>query len=293
MKKSTLCFALFVLLSVVNKKSIAQLYITGSGLTVDSGAVLNVKGDLTSSSSISGTGKVLLNGTSTQLVNMNNNTIPSLEVNNTQNVSLSSGVKVQNALTFVNGKIVAGNYNVTLASTATTSGMGAGKFIETNGTGQVYKELTSNVTSYEMPVGLSTVYRPVFITSSATTYANGKVGVKSISGYYSGKTSYSTDYLNTYWAVNRSGITGTVTAVGQYADPTDITGTEANLRGCFYDGYQWSSLSGTNDATLNRVGAPVSVNGGYLYGMTRFAMVGVKAFLQGNAAVVKEAPKTQ
>jgi hypothetical protein len=253
----------------------------GGSLNIDSGAVVNVKGDLLSTSSISGTGKVIMNGTASQNLSMSNNTIPSLEINNTLNVALISPAKVQTALTFVNGRIVAGNNDFIFSNVSTASGMGTGKFIETNGTGQVYKELTSNITSYEIPVGISTVYRPVLVSSSATAYANAKIGVKAVATSNPYKTTYATDYLNSYWPITRTGIIGTVTAVGQYADPSDVTGTEVNLRGCFYDGYQWSSLSGTNDATLNRVGAPVSINGGSLYGMTRFVMIGVKAYLQG------------
>jgi hypothetical protein len=159
--------------------------------------------------------------------------------------------------------------------------MGTGKFVETNGTGEVFKELSANLTSFEMPVGVSTVYRPVFISSAASSYSSAKIGVKAIATANPDRHSFATDYLNVYWPVTVSGITGTVTAAGQYADPSDVFGLESKLRGCFYDGSQWSSQGSTYDATLNRVGASVASEGGSLYAMSPFATMGIKAFLQG------------
>jgi hypothetical protein len=170
--------------------------------------------------------------------------------------------------------------------------MGNGKFIEANNTGQVYKELSANVTSYEVPVGVSTFYRPVFITTGASAFNGGKVGVKALALPDPNKPSGTTDFLNAYWPISRTGITGIINAVGQYADPTDITGTEANLKGFFYDGTQWSSISGTNDAVLNRVGAPVTGIGGSLYGMgtAQTVLLNLKLYLQGyyaNGGIMK------
>ena len=89
--------------------------------------------------------------------------------------------------------------------------------------------------------------------------------------------------MNAYWPITRTGITGTVNAIGQYADPTDIAGTEADLRGFFYNGTQWSSINGTNDAALNRVGAPVTGVGGSIYGMgaAQTVSLNLKLYLQG------------
>lgn len=276
---ATIIIAAVIIISAGNASG--QLYINGGGFTIDSGAVVNVKGDLTGTRSISGTGKLVMNGTVGQNMSMNGNTVPSLEINNAQNITMNSAARVQAALVFVNGRIIAGNNNLTLSSSASASGMGAGKFIETNGTGQVFKELSANVTSFEMPVGVGTVYRPVFI-STAATYASAGIGVRALAASNPGRPSFSTDYLNVYWPITRTGITGTVTAIGQYADPTDISGTESKLRGCFYDGAQWSNSGSSYDAALNRVGATVATAGGSLYGMSPFAMLGVKAFLQGS-----------
>jgi hypothetical protein len=258
-----------------------QLIINGGGFTIDSGAIVNVKGDLTGSSNIAGSGKVIMNGTTSQYLGLNGYSVPALEINNAQNITLTSAAKVQSALVFVNGRIIAGNNNFVLSSSAAASGMGTGKFVETNGTGQVVKELTSDITSFEMPVGISTVYRPVFLTSAAASYAAAQIGIKASAVASINRPSFASDYLNAYWSISRTGITGTVNATGQYTDPADITGAESKLRGCFYDGSQWSNTMSSYDASLNRVGAQVASGGGTLYGMSPFAMLGVKAFLQG------------
>lgn len=282
MKKNFLLTILGICAFIFFNHANAQLYINGGQLYIDSGAFISLKGDLISNSNINGNGKIILNGVTSQNVSMNNNSIPNLEINNSQNIALTSGAKIQSSLSFVNGKVVAGNNDLTLSGNATASGMGSGKFVETNGTGQLYKELTSNINSYEVPVGISSLYRPVFLSTTASAYSNAKIGVISTASAFANRPTGTTDYLNTYWSISRTGIAGTVTATGQYADPTDVNGTENNLRGCFYDNNgNWSLVNSTTNTSLNWVSAPISTNGGVLYGMNRFAMLGIKAFLEG------------
>ncbi len=233
MRRNNLLYVFFFCTCLITIHANAQLNVYGGGLTIQSGATVILQGNLSSTANIGGSGKISMNGAVAQNVSMNDFTIPNLEINNTQNISLTSNVRIQTLLNFVNGKILAGNYNLTLSNTATSSGMANGKFIETNNAGQVFKELSANVTSFTMPVGVSTLYRPVFLTTSATTFSGAKVGVKALAVSHPNKPSGTTDYLNAYWPITRTGITGTVNAIVQYADPTDIVGTEANLRGFF------------------------------------------------------------
>jgi hypothetical protein len=67
----------------------------------------------------------------------------------------------------------------------------------------------------------------------------------------------------------------------QYLDPTDVTGTEANLRGYYFDGTDWTSVNGTNDGATNRITARISAASGEITGMNKFLAVGARAFLQG------------
>ncbi len=285
MRRNNLFCVFFFCTCLITIHTNGQLNVFGSaGLIIQPGAEVILQGNLSGTTNVGGSGKISLNGAVAQNVSMNDFAIPNLEINNTQNINLTSNLRIQNSLNFVNGKVIAGNYDLTLSDIATSSGIGTGKFIETNNTGQVFKELSGNVISFEIPVGVSTVYRPVFLTTNATAFSGAKVGVKALAVSNPNKPPGSTDYLNAYWPITRTGITGTVTAIGRYADPTDIAGTEVNLRGFFYNGTtQWSVINGTNDAELNRVGAPVTGTGGSLYGMStdQTLSLNLKLYLQG------------
>jgi len=257
----------------------AQLFIDQATFTIQSGATVTVQGDVTSNVDIQGTGKVILKGTSNQNVNMNGFSIPNVEIDNAANVTLTGNAKVGSSIQFTNGKVLLGSNNLIMAAAATATGGGTSKFIETNGTGQVRKELSANVTNFEVPVGAGTVYRPAFITTNGT-YSSASVGVQVTGVAHPNRPTKISDYIAAYWPITRTGVTGTVTVSGQYADVADVTGTEANLRGYFYNGSEWSSASGTNDAALNRVGVPVAANG-TVYGMDKFVYVKAKAYLQG------------
>lgn len=257
---------------------LSQLNINGAQFVIESGAEVTVQGDLTSTVDISGPGKIILKGSGNQNVDMGGFLIPNLVVDNASNATLTGNTKIGKSLAFTNGKIVTGNFNLTLTDSATVSGMGASKFVETNGSGQVIKEIIANVNSVEIPVGAGTNYRPAFITTSAT-YSNAKVGVRVLGVADPNRPPSLTDYIKTYWPITRTGVTGTVTVAGQYTD-ADITGTEANLRGYYFNNTDWSSAGETHTAATNRVSAPIAANG-TLFAMDKFDLLKAKIFLQG------------
>lgn len=270
MKKGALLGLLLIMVQI----GWAQLYINGGTIQIDPGATVQVKGDLISNATVSGDGKIVMNGTVNQFMSMSGNSLPNLDINNSAHVTLTSAARVDKSLTFSSGKIIAGAFSFNLSPTASLSGMGTNKFVETNGAGQLVKEVNANLTNSEMPVGAGSLYRPVYITTTGT-YNNASVGLKALAVLHPNKPAGVNTYLNNYWPITLNGISGAVSAVGKYTDPTDITGTEANLKGFFYNGSSWVSSNGTNDALLNLVGIPVTGTGGDLYGMD-FAIVPVK-----------------
>lgn len=278
---SSLLFTFFLI--GTNNISIAQLYVNGGSIFIDSGSTVRVKGDLISSSDISGSGKLLLNGTIGQYLNMNGNTIPNIEVNNSQHISLLSNLKIKDSLRFVAGKIIAGNFDVTLNGTTITNGMGTNKFVETNGTGQVNIELAQNIISKEIPIGVSTIYRPVFVTTVASSYNAATIGARVVAAPSPAIPTGVTDYLKVYWPITQNGITGTVNVSGQYSDPADVTGTESTLKAFYYNGTQWNKQNSSIDIALNRIATSIINNSGSLYGMnfSPNAVLRIKAFLQG------------
>ncbi len=258
----------------------AQLTVSGAQLFIQSGAVITVQGDVTGNTDILGPGKILLQGSTNQNVNMNGFTIPVLEINNATGATLTGDTRIGTSLTFTAGKIKTANFNLTLANVATFTGAGTSKFIETTGTGQVFKELTANVSSNEIPVGAGTTYRPAFLTTSGT-YSSAKIGVRVLAVADPNRPPKLSDYINAYWPITKTGITGTVTVAGQYVDPDLTTGAEANIRGYFFNGTDWSSTSETHNISTNQISAPITTASGDLSALDKFDLLKAKVFLQG------------
>ncbi|MBL7728510.1 MAG: hypothetical protein JNM68_12525 [Dinghuibacter sp.] len=272
-----LSLALSFLAAGLTYQASAQLFIDNATFFIQTGATVTVQGDVTSNVDIQGPGKVLLKGSANQNVNMNGFTIPNLEMDNTANATLTGNARIGSSMLFTNGKIVQGNFNVRLADVATVTGGGASKFFETNGTGQLVKEVSANLTNYAMPVGIGTNYYPATISTSGT-YASANVGVQAKGGADPNKHPRSSDYLNLYWPITRTGITGTVNATGGYN--TNFTGVEADMRGIFWNGSNWVLAGGSINTTTDEASAPVTTNGN-LYAMNRFVLSRNRAMLQG------------
>jgi len=278
MKKFGLLFYGSLLVMAMN----AQLKIDNATFFIGAGATVTVQGDVTSNVDIQGTGLLQLKGSSLQNVDMGGHTIPNLELDNLSNATLlNTNARIGTSFLFTNGKFQTGNLNMIIASAATITGHGAAKFFQTNGTGQLMKELTGDIAGYELPVGENANYRPAYLTTTGGSYTSASFGVRVLGTADANKPPMIASYLNTNWPVTKTGIGGTASLSGQYIDPTDVQGTEANLRGYFNNGTDWSSTGETHDGATNRVGAPVTSASGVVSGMNKFIAVGAKAFLQG------------
>ncbi|HSK12523.1 MAG TPA: hypothetical protein VK907_04860, partial [Phnomibacter sp.] len=254
----------------------AQLVIDNATFFIGEGAVVTVQGNLTSNVAIQAggagatQGKILLKGSSLQQINTNGNVIPRLEMDNTSHASLAGDVRVGSRLEFTNGKIQLGNFNFILDENAEALTPGASKFLETNGTGQARRLTGANVAGKVIPVGNGTNYTPFTYTTAGATYGAGAyVGVQSTGAAVPTPQRHprTESYLGTSWKVTRNGITnGTVTGVGNYAMDGMVTGTEADLRGMYWNGTSWSMVGGAQDAAGNTVTANITANSGELYG---------------------------
>ncbi len=277
----TIAAASLLLLGTATK---AQLTISsGAVFNIQSGAFVTVQGDVLSNADITGAGKVVLKGSANQNVNMNGFVIPNLEMDNAANATLTGNTKITNSLLFTNGKILVGNNTATLAAATTASGMGASKFFETNGTGFVRRELSADISNLVTPVGAGADYLPVALTNTGSAYAGASIGVQAIGTADANKHVRTESYLTNYWPISKTGITGGVTnAVGTYVDPTGINigGTEADLRGFYWDGANWSLAGSNQNALANTAAADITTNTGELYAMNKFVLLNTKTFLQ-------------
>jgi hypothetical protein len=280
----TIAAASLLLVSTVSK---AQLTISsGAVFNIQSGAFVTVQGDVTSNADITGTGNLVLKGAANQNVNMNGFIIPNLEMDNAANATLTGNAKITNSVLFTNGKLIMGNNTATLGVGTTATGMGAGKFFETNGTGFLRREFTADIPTATaatlMPVGAGSDYLPVSLTNTGSTYAGASIGVQAIGTASTNKHVRTESFLMAKWPVDKAGITGgTTNAVGTYVDPTRVIGTETDLRGIYWNGTNWSLTGGNQDAALNTVGATIAANSGELYGMNKFLLFDTKVILQG------------
>ena len=280
--KITLSSILIVSLILSTFCAKAQLTInSGASFTIQSGAVVTVQGDVTSSADVSGTGSLSLKGSTIQNINMNGFAVPNLIMDNVANANITGNIRINNGVTFTNGKLILANNTVILAAAETNSNMATGKFFETNGTGIVTKELTADISNYTLPVGLGTDYMPVAITTTGSTYNAASIGVRAKAAASTFKHPRTESYLLTTWPITKTGITGgTTNAVATYIDPTKVVGTKADLKGFYWDGINWSLTGGNQNTTSNTIAADITTNSGELYGMNKFVLLNTKIFLQ-------------
>ncbi len=226
------------------------------------GALLNVQGNLslnnadgilTYSSATATSVSITLNGTSDQSISVASAVnfpkgIPITINKASGGVNLSSDLSLISSLTLTSGLLKLGNYNLTLGTAATISGTpSATNMIVTNGTGQLRKTVTANG-SFVFPLGDATgtaEYSPVTLAYTASGYSSAYVAAKVINAKH-GSNSASSDFLNRYWSLSSSGLTGgSYTVTGTYKT-ADVDGTEANLYTVKYDGSTWTQLTAVN-----------------------------------------------
>lgn len=274
-----------------------QLVIDNATFFIGENAVVTVQGNLTTNVAIqaggSGAtrGKIQMKGAAAQTITVNSATaiIPRLEIDNANHVQLAgtNDLRVDNQLDFTNGKLQLGARNILLPEAITITGAGAGKFIETNGTGEARQLMTANG-SRVVPVGTGSHFNPTTVTTTGSTFGvNAYIGVRSTGAAVSTPQRHprTETFLNTAFAVTRSGVTGgTVNVTGTYTDGQLAglgTPVEADLNGFFWDGAAWSLAGGTQNAATNTIGANVGASGGVVYGMNKFVLANAKVFLQG------------
>ncbi len=283
-------------LMMIAKFSNAQLYINGAQFTIESGATVTVQGDISSNVDILGAGKILLKGSGNQQVNMNNFSIPNLEIDNLSNATLTGPAKIGTNLSFTNGNISLGTNNLTLSAAATVTGYASNKFIVTDATGKLLKTSLGN-SSFTFPVGNTVLtYNPIVISNAGTVddisvraltnaYANGLTG-----------TAFSKEVVDATWdiaeAVN-GGSSLTITATWSGSD--ELSGFNRNKAGISHyitspvNNVGWDLMntqtgvaSGANPYSYSRTG--VTELGAFAIGTRPVLsplLVSPKIFLQG------------
>ena len=229
------------------------------GTMNDNGKIINIAGNVYNSGIHTGTGKIILNGTSTQSID-GNGVFNNLELNNTNAaaapVSLAANCTINGLLTFSQDKLFDINtYNLKLNSSALIVNGGPQRYIRTagnSGDGGLTK-VYSSTTAFVFPVGAPTLipvravkFTPATIgfTSAPATY--GSITVIPV-GYEHPATTINGQSLTYFWRVKSSGFTGIASNVTHtfVYDQTDVAGTEGNYIPSLYDRTAFTWNSGT------------------------------------------------
>jgi hypothetical protein len=137
---------------------------------------------------------------------------------------------VNGVFTFTNGRLNLLAYNLTMGTAATVAGApSAASMVAATGTGQLRKSFSA-AGNFSFPVGdnIGTAeYSPVTVNFTGGSFGvDNYVGVNLTNTAYPGSTG---SYLNRYWNITQSGISGfTCNATFKYM-PADVIGTESSI----------------------------------------------------------------
>jgi len=282
----------------------AQIVNNGAAITISSGAtlrletsllnnagtlqnngIIEVAGSFTNSASFtSGTNSLVkFTGAATASVTSGSGIFQHVELAKTaQTVQLTDDMTIQGQLDFSApaNKLILGDNDVILGSAATITGAGSDKYLATNGTGIVRKNITQSGT-FTFPVGdlTGSRYTPLTIayTGSMTTLAN--IAVKVSDVVHPSKPADADAFITRYWSVSGSGISNyNATCTGTYLSD-DVSGTAALIKGASYNSSAWN-YAGASGSTLNVVGTVSALNGDFT-GTNFFGRATLKVFLAG------------
>jgi hypothetical protein len=178
---------------------------------------------------IAGTTPQTLGGTTTAAFNFQD-----LTIDNNSGVIISKNLRVEGTFTLTAGLVDIGNNNFVFGSLSTVSGApSASNMIIATGSGQVQKVWNTTGT-FDFPVGDNDVtaeYSPVSLNFTSGTFAADAVAGLNLVNAKHTDPSVTGSYLNRYWNILQTGITGFVCdALFQYV-AADVTGTESDITG--------------------------------------------------------------
>ncbi|MBK7173702.1 MAG: dockerin type I repeat-containing protein [Bacteroidales bacterium] len=206
-----------------------------AGHSIKGDIIVNPGGTLNFSPTSAAT--VSLNGSSQQMISgggtINLNTLETLEVNNPAGILLETSITL-NGILALQGSIFSLNAgSLTLGSTASITGtFGASNMITASGTGLLKKEFPLSGGSFLFPLGDVTgtaEYSPVLFTLISGGISTGNyVGINLSNTVYPGGP-ISSSYIQRYWNLSSSGISGfSCDATFSYTT-ADVVGVEADL----------------------------------------------------------------
>lgn len=195
----------------------------------------------------SGSGAIVLAGTSSQTIGGNGSgKFGNLTLNNSSGAVFSANQEVTGVLTLTNGSLSINQFGLYLSNTSLTAIAGANstRYIITSGQlsgGGVRKAFDANVVggTFIFPVGVSGKYSPATYTMT-TGGSGGTVTVKPVNGKHPGATGPGASFITYYWNVASSGIVFTsLNQTYQYV-AADEQGNPSEYRDAYFSGGTWT-----------------------------------------------------
>ena len=231
-------------------------------LNLKSGATLNNSGTVIlkknlineNASPVSlGSGTLELSGGINQTIS-GQNIIQNFTVINATGVTIGGNTAINGVLTLTSGRVDLGSYNFLLGPSATYTGtISSSDMIVATGIGELRKEFPVGFTgSFVFPVGDNTgtpEYSPVSLIIYSGTFISGNYISVRLKNEKSPDPNVTGNYLNRYWTLNQSSVTGlSCNATFTYL-PADVVGTESKLSCTEVNPLPWTTYSLTNSTT--------------------------------------------
>ena len=156
---------------VINNYAQTNLIISGGNWVNQNSNIVLKNTKLTNNSTFhAGSGTVIVTGDATtaqsEIGGTSQTTFYNVSINkNTNNVNLNQHATVSNSLQFINGKLEISNYDLTIGNTGTITGQNKDRYIKTNGTGFLIRQVGTSWTPF--PVGKVT-FNPARLKNDGT-----------------------------------------------------------------------------------------------------------------------------
>jgi Secretion system C-terminal sorting domain len=252
------CIALFALLLCTGQGQAQHISIgSGAHVKLQPGAVVVVPGNFKNSgnynadnasySVFAGAGAQTLTGATS---------FGRLLRNGGGTLTLNSNITVADMLKLNSGTIVLGAQHLTLGPLASIAGTpSASAMVITDGTGEFRKEFTGSG-SFTFPVGDNTgtsEYAPVTLDFTSGAFASAHAAVRTVNLKHPDNNG-ADDYLNRYWIVTQSGITGFSCNTTFRYNTADVTGSASDMWLASWNGSYWDLYNPANTGTQELTG---------------------------------------
>ncbi len=186
-----------------------------------------------------------------------------LETAGTGILTVAGEANIMNDFTLYSGIVDIGNNNLLVhGSIVQGNPFSSANMVATSGSGCLYNYVSADG-SYVLPVGTINVstglgeYSPITITLAGASYSSGAYLNTRVLAEKDPNAPNAENYINRYWVVESSGISGYNADVTCQYLPGDVVGDESAISGHMYSGNSWSNLNKVDESSHTFTGSVV------------------------------------